>query len=64
MKREVLLDFVVGVYLTVEGKGPCKEVDPADHVDDCLLSLVYLAQHQISNDRFIINFSALVKSFF
>jgi hypothetical protein len=35
----VLLKFVVGVYLSVEGGRPGEEVDPADDLDDRVLRL-------------------------
>lgn len=48
----VPFNFEVGVNLAIEGYRPGEKVDPPDHVDHCLLRLVYLAQHKL-NDRFI-----------
>lgn len=61
MRGKVLFDFEVGVDLSVEREGPCEKVDPADHVNDCLLSLVDFVQHKILNDRFIIKFRISLK---
>lgn len=54
MNGKLPFDFIVGVDLAVKGDGPCEKVNPTDHVDDSLLSLVNFSQHKIY-DRFIIN---------
>jgi hypothetical protein len=58
----VLLEFVVGVDLTVEGGRPGKEVDPADDLDDGVLQ--FCGHWSILlKDRFIICFKLALEIF-